>query len=264
MKKTVLITGGSSGIGYQMSRYFAADGFHILWVSLSLEELEKSKSALESEINGVKIDFLQKDLSKTDAANEVYQWVKEKGFELDVLVNNAGFATFGYLQNIPLERELNMINLNVVNLYQMNRLFLEDMLKKDAGTIINISSNSSFQPGARINTYASTKAFVTSFSRGLQEELEIQKSRVKVITVCPSAIRDTAFKTTAKMENVKTFNGMAYTTSKEVSADIWKGYKTGKTFIVTGAKMRFFYAIRRLVPYSLQQYLVRKETETEN
>ena len=259
--KTVLITGGSSGIGFHVSRYFAKDGYHLLWVSLLEEELQTSKAQLESEIEGVRIDCLQKDLSKTDAASEVYDWVKENGWELDVLINNAGFGTFGYQQTIPMEREMSMINLNVINLYQMNRLFLDDMLKKDAGTIINVSSNSSFQPGPRINTYASTKAFVTHFSRGLQEELEIQKSKVRVMTVCPSAIKDTPFKETAKMEKAKTFKGLAFTTAAEVSSDIWKGFKRGKTFVVTGAKMRFFYAIRRLVPYGVQQYIVRKETE---
>jgi uncharacterized protein len=261
MKKTVLITGGSSGIGFHISRYFAKDGFHILWVSLLEDELKESKATLEKEIPGVKIDYLQKDLSKIDAAYQVHEWVKNTVGQLDVLINNAGFGTFGYQQNIPMERELSMINLNVINLYQMNRLFLDDMLAKNDGVIINISSNSSFQPGPRINTYASTKAFVTHFSRGLQEELEIQKSKVRVMTVCPSAIKDTPFKKTSNMENAKTFKGLAFTTAAEVSKDVWNGYKSGKTFVVTGAKMRFFYAIRRLVPYSLQQYIVRKETE---
>lgn len=263
MSKIVLITGGSSGIGFQVSRYFAKDGFHILWVSLVEDELREAKAKLEQEVKGVQVDYLQLDLSDTAAAYAVHKWVKDNNWTLDVLINNAGFGTFGYQQTIPMERELSMINLNVINLYQMNRLFLDDMLQRNEGVIINISSNSSFQPGARINTYASTKAFVTHFSRGLQEELEIQKSNVRVMTVCPSAIRDTPFKEASNMSRAKTFKGMAFTTAAEVSSDIWKGYKSGKTFVVTGARMRFFYAIRRLVPYSLQQYLVRKETEEE-
>ena len=182
--KTVLITGGSSGIGYEMSKHFAKDGYCLLWVAKPPEELSQAKAKLESEIPDVKIHILAKDLTDAQAPQQVYEWAKQIG-EVDVLINNAGFGTHGFLQNIPIEKELAMIQLNVVALYLLTRLFLDDMLQKNAGTIINISSNSSFQPVARMNTYASTKAFVKHFSRGLQEELGLQKSKVKILTVCP-------------------------------------------------------------------------------
>ena len=159
--------------------------------------------------------------------------------------------------------EMAMIELNVLNVYRLTRIFLADMQSRDAGTIINISSNSSFQPVPRMTTYASTKAFITHFSRGLQEEMKLMKSKVRIMCVCPAAITDTAFKKSANMESVKTFSGLAFTTAEEVAADVWRGYQRNKSFVVSGAKMRILYAIRGLVPYGLQQYLVRKETEQE-
>lgn len=261
--KTVLITGGSSGIGFELSRHFAKAGYRLLWVSKPPEELKEAKKLLEAEKEHVEIHILAKDLSLPAAAQEVYDWVKQNDWRVDVLVNNAGIGTYGFLQDTSFEKELTMIQLNVLNVYKLTRLFLDSMLAQNKGTIINISSNSSLQPVPRMNTYASTKAFVKHFSQGLQEELKIQGSRVKVITVCPSAVQDTPFKTAASAAKVKTFKGLAYTTAKEVAADIWKGFTNGKTLIITGLKMRLLYAIRGLLPYALQQYLVRRETEEE-
>ncbi len=261
--KTVLITGGSSGIGLEMSRHFARAGYRLIWVSKPPEELAAAKARLITEFRSVAIDTLSKDLSLLQAAREVYDWTVENGWQIDVLINNAGFGSYGFCNEIDSKKELDMIHLNIVNVYQLTRLFLSDMMKRNDGTIINISSNSSFQPVPRMNTYASTKAFVTHFSRGLREELKLQGSNVRIMTICPAAIQDTAFKVTGKMEQVKTFNGLAFTTAKEVASDVWKNFNGGKDFVVTGAKMRLFYLLHGLVPYRLQQFLVQKETEIE-
>ena len=261
--KTVLITGGSSGIGYEMSRHFARDGYRLLWVSRPPQELADARAKLTAEIPGAEIHELAKDLTLDQAAREVFDWTRQYNWQVDVLINNAGFGTYGYNSEIPMEREIDMIRLNVLAVYQLTRLFLDEMKTRDAGTIINISSNSSFQPVPRMNTYASTKAFVTHFSRGLQEELKIRGSKVRIITVCPAAIRDTPFRISGKMERVKTFNGLAFTTAAEVGRDVWKGFRNGKTLIVSGWKMRLLYPIHSLIPFRLQQWLVRRETELE-
>ncbi len=257
-EKTVLVTGGSSGIGYAISTYFAKAGFRILWVSKPEEELQQAREELVQLFPTVDLHTFAQDLCLEGSAQATYDWAKAFS-PVDVLINNAGFGSYGLLQETPLEKEVNMIQLNVLAVYRLTRLFLDDMLSRDQGTIINISSNSSFQPVARMITYASTKAFVTHFSRGLQEELDLQGSKVRVLTVCPSAIQDTPF--SKDMQDVKTFNGLVYTTRAEVAKDVWQAFQGQKTFLVTGKKMRFFYSIRRLVPYALQQYLTRKETE---
>ena len=142
LNPTVLITGGSSGIGYTISRHFAADGYRILWVSLLEQELREAREKLQSEYPDCEVQLLTQDLSEENGAQIVYDWCKAHQYQVDVLINNAGFGTFGFLQDISEERELAMIQLNVLNLYKMCRRFLPDMLQRNAGTIINISSNS--------------------------------------------------------------------------------------------------------------------------
>jgi short-subunit dehydrogenase len=257
--RTVLITGGSGGLGYAMSTYFAHNNYLILWVSHSEEELQKSKDKLIREIPSSKIETLLVDLSKEEGAKQVYEWTKLNQWSIDVLINNAGFGTFGYFNRADFEKEKAMIQLNVLNLFNMTHLFLNQMMEKDKAVIINISSNSSFIPLPKMLTYSSTKAFVTHFSRGLREEVKQQKSKLRIITVCPAAISDTSFKTEGKMSNVKTFKGLATTTSLEVARDVWKAYTGKNDFIVSGRKMRFLYHFYPIIPYRILQWIANME-----
>ncbi len=257
--KSVLITGGSSGIGYEMSKIWAQNGYTLYWISNDIRELEKSKELIQKEIPNVTVHSLDKDLTEENAAQEIFDWQQKLG-SVDVLINNAGFGTYGYVNDIDVSKELSMIQLNVVGLYKMTRLFLAEMESRNEGTIINICSNTSFQPVPRMVTYAATKGFVSQFSRGLQSELEIKRSKVRVMTICPSAIRDTPFRQKLSSD-IKTFDGLAYTTALEVAQDTWKGFQKRKSFVVTGRKMRILYAFRNLIPYSIEQSLVKKETE---
>jgi short-subunit dehydrogenase len=257
--KIALITGGSSGIGFTISRYFAREGYTLLWVSLLEDELQESKAKLQSEYKQCDIHTLSLDLSREDSADKVYQWVNENAWQVEVVINNAGFGVFGFVQENDPARELQMIQLNVLNLYKLTRLFLDEMLKRNQGTIINIASNSAFTPAPKLAVYSATKAFVNHFTRALHEELKMQKSKVRVISVCPAAISNTNFKTTNQMAKVRTFNGLATTTAEEVARDVWRGFTRGKNFVVTGWKMRFLYAISDFVPYDIQQFIVRQE-----
>jgi len=257
--KRVLITGGSSGIGYEMSRRWADHGYALLWVSHDKDELSVAEKKIKQEFPNLTLSSLVQDLSVADGPQKVFDWATASG-AIDVLINNAGIGTYGYLHETDMDKELRMININVVALYKMTRYFLDYMKAKKAGTIINICSNSSFQPVPRMVSYASTKGFVSQFSRGLHEELKMQKSNVKVMTVCPAAISDTAFRGLLQSD-VKTFSGLATTTAEEVADDVWRGYSKGKSFIVSGRRMRMLYAIQGLLPYGLRQALVKKETE---
>ncbi|MEM8908410.1 MAG: SDR family NAD(P)-dependent oxidoreductase, partial [Bacteroidota bacterium] len=233
MRKTVLITGGSSGIGYELSRHFARAAYQLLWVAQPPRELEQAKQRLLAEFPQVHLQTLAKDLSQATAAKEVQLWAEPFG-PVDVLINNAGFGTYGFTTETDMEEELAMIRLNVINVYTLTRLFLAKMVARNAGTIINVSSIAAFQPTTRFNTYASTKAFVLHFTQGLQEELGLQKSKVQVMAVCPAAIRDTAFQARAKMEGVRTFDGLATTTAAEVAKDIWQGFRKENRLVVSG------------------------------
>ena len=259
MMKTVLITGGSSGIGFEMSKHFAENGFSLYWVSHDQNELEEAIQTFNQLFPKTNVRVKCVDLTQINGPRKVFNWIESEVIP-DVVINNAGFGTYGFVDQIDIDQELNMIDLNIVALYKLTRYFLNVMMKRNSGTIINICSNSAFQPIPRMTTYAATKGFVYQFSRGLQEEMEINKSNVRVLTVCPAAISDTPFKNRLP-KNVKTFEGLVTTTAKEVAGDVWKAYVNGKSFAISGWKMRLLYKIRGLIPEGLQKILVRQETE---
>lgn len=261
--KTVLITGGSSGIGLELSKYFAQDDYQLLWVALADSELESAKANLQAQFPNTIIHTLALDLSIADAPEQVYNWVQMNQWQIDVLVNNAGIGSYGFLSETNLEVELKMIHLNVLAVYRMTRLFLKDMQNRNAGTIINISSVSSLQAIPKMNTYASTKAFVKHFTLGLMEELKMMQSSVRMMLVYPAAIPNTKFRAAAKMERVKTFQGLAYVTVEEVAKDIWNGFKKGKPIVVSGWKMRWIYAVQNYFPNWLLRFLIWREVEEE-
>ncbi len=257
--QTVLITGGSSGIGFEISKYFAKAGYQILWVSLLEEELQSAKVVLQKDYPDSLIETLVLDLSKENAAQETYDWVQSKQWRVDVLINNAGIGTYGFANEQSLEKEVAMIQLNVLSVFKLTRLFLKDMLERDAGTIINISSNTSFQPVPKMSAYAATKSFVKHYTESLVEEMKALKSKVKIMTVCPAAIKNTPFKNAAKMQKVKTFEGLASTTKEEVAKDVWNGFQKGKSFVASGAKLRRLMWLTPIFPHSLVQFLLRDE-----
>ena len=259
--RTVLVTGGSSGLGLALSRRFAGAGDRLLWVSHDAEELARSEEQLRAEVPGVEVHSLAQDLVADGADDAVHGWARSLG-NVDVLVNCAGLGNYGFLQEIPIERELLAIRLNAVALFQLTRRFLDDMRSRDSGTIVQISSNSSFQPVPKMAVYAATKAFVTSLSRGLEEELRMQGSKVRVMTVCPAAIRDTPFRKVNGMDQVKTFDGLATTTTAEVCNDIWRGLQTGQRFVVSGWRQRALMWLRPWLPHRVLMALVRREVTT--
>lgn len=261
MKKTALITGGSSGLGYALSRHFARAGYRLLWVSKPADELSASKDSFLAELPDSEIHTLSKDLTVDTGAQEVMAWVKENQWAVDVLVNNAGIGNGGYLHETQWDREKAIMQLNMLNVYNMTRIFLEEMIRKDAGSIINISSNSSLQPVARMITYASSKAFVKHFTQGLQEEMRLLKSNVHIMCVCPAAIKDTPFKIAAETADMRTFKGLATIGVETVAKDIWKGFQKKKKLVISGPAMRFLYSIRHLVPFRLKMAIVNSETE---
>ena len=259
LMKFALITGGSSGIGFEISKYFAKDGYTLLWVSLLEKELKSAKEALQKDFPDTSIETLALDLSQPNAAQHTYDWVNSNQWRVDVLINNAGYGTYGFANDLSFEKEVSMIQLNVLNVFKLTRLFLKDMLAQNAGTIINISSNTSFQPVPKMAAYAATKAFVKHYSESLAEEMKALKSKVRIITVCPAAIKNTKFKDAARMQKVKTFEGLAATTKEEVAKDVWQGFAKGKTFVASGARLRRLMWLNPIIPHSIVQFLLRDE-----
>lgn len=259
--KNALVTGGSSGVGLELSKILVQKGFQLFWVSKSEEELQIGMQALQALQANVQVRFMAIDLCQAGASQKVFAWIESLGEKMDLVVNNAGFGSYGFTHQIDLENEVRMIHLNVLNTYLLTRLFLEKFIQLDSGCIINVSSITAFQPVARMNTYAATKAFIRHFTLGLQEELEIQNSNVRTLTILPAAIKNTGFSKEAHMETVRTFKGLATTTAPEVAQDIWDAYEKGYTYRVSGWKMRCFQLFRFLIPSVLQRKIVQWETE---
>ncbi|PKP00754.1 MAG: short-chain dehydrogenase, partial [Bacteroidetes bacterium HGW-Bacteroidetes-9] len=161
--KTILITGASSGIGKEIANIHAERGGDLVIVARSKDKLDQLKAELESK-HSVKVTVIVKDLGLPDAPKEIYDEVKKTGIEIDYLVNNAGFGGLGKFHQREWEQDLAMINLNIVALTALTRLFLPDFVKRNSGRILNVSSTASLMPGPLQAVYFASKAYVTSFS----------------------------------------------------------------------------------------------------
>jgi len=254
--KSVLITGGSSGIGYELTKKFIHESYHIFWVSLDEAELQAAKAELLIQFpNGI-INFLAIDLSKLDAQEKVYNWFLSHSISLDIFINNAGFGVYGYTLNTSIEKEINMLQLNVINSFKLCKIFLCLMNNQGYGHIINICSNTSFQPVPKMAAYAASKAFLSSYSLALTEELKQLNSDIKVLTVYPAAIQDTQFKVTSAMEKVRTFEGLLATTKKEVANDVWIAMKKNKKVILSGSKHRRLQWLIKITPNAIINWMM--------
>jgi short-subunit dehydrogenase len=190
-----LVTGASKGIGKAIATDLAARGYNVLLVARS-EELLSHEASRIATIYPVKTDYLALDLSNTDAPQTVFDWCRAKGYTISVLVNNAGYGLSGPFEKYSTESHLNMMTLNMGTLVALTRLFLPDLKSQPKAYILNISSSAAYQAIPLLTTYAATKAFVLTFSRGLHQEL--RKTGVSVTVVCPGAT-DTDFSNRAQI-----------------------------------------------------------------
>jgi len=194
MKNYILLTGASSGIGYEMANQLAAKKFNLILVARTESKLRQMQAELTSNY-GIEVEYYAADLSDVNAATSLYKAVKQEKFIVTHLVNNAGVGNYGHFTETPLEQELSMIQLNISSLVVLTKLFAQDMVRRNAGRIMNVGSVVSFLPMPYFSVYSATKAFVKAFSETLDAELE--GTGVTVISLYPGTV-DTGF-TTAEM-----------------------------------------------------------------
>jgi short-subunit dehydrogenase len=239
--KTALITGASSGIGKELARIHASRGGNLVLVARRENELESLRSELEEKFK-VKVNVFQQDLSLEGAAQKIYEFCKETNIEVDYLMNNAGFGGHGYFADRPLEKDIEMIHLNIRSLVQLSHLFLQDMKKRKSGKILNTASTAGYLPGPLQATYFSTKAFVVSFSKAISHELK--PFGISVTALCPGPVK-TEFEFVAGMGNSKMFKNGATSHSTAL-----KGYNAmiqGKRICISDSGLNFL--IKCLVPF---------------
>src|SRR5574341_432083 len=227
--KTVLITGTTSGIGYELSRVFAEQGLNLVLVSRNERKLEAQTEVLQSEY-GIAVHTVIKDLSEPSAQAEIFAEVRSRRIHVDILVNNAGFNESGPFYETRLEQELGMLQVHVAALTHLTKLFLPGMIGNQYGKILNFGSTGSFAPCPLDAVYCATKAYVLSFSSALGAELS--GTGVTVSTVCPGATK-TEFAKKANMENTLLF-GKFVMEPREVAAIAYRGLMKNKKIIVPG------------------------------
>ena len=176
----VLITGAGSGIGKEMALYFNSLGCSLILVGRDKDKLEE----VINKCNDAK--YIISDLSSREEVYKLY--LKTKDEDIDILVNNAGFGLFGFFNETDLEKELDMIGVNVVAPHILTKLFLKDFIEKDKGHILNVASAAGFTAGPYLNTYYATKNYILKLTIAIYEELRRQKSHVQIRALCPGQI----------------------------------------------------------------------------
>ena len=241
---TTLITGASSGIGEVFARKLAARGRNVLLVARSEEKLITLCNEL-GRSNNIRAQYVALDLSKPESAEQLFQEAKRRGLPVDMLINNAGFGSMGEFGNLYLARELNMIDLNIKSLVELTHRFLQPMIVRKQGAIINVASTAGFQPVPFMATYAATKAFVLSFSEALWEEN--RSYGIKVIALCPG-VTDTNFFEAARGHKPP---ARISQTPEEVVDTALRGLVQGKSHIISGWTNFFMTQSERFAPRSL-------------
>ncbi len=241
---TTLITGASSGIGEAFARKFAARGRNVFLVSRSEEKLATLCNEL-GRINSIRAQYVALDLSVPESPARLFEEAEKRGLIIEMLVNNAGFGSFGDFTKLELARELNMIDLNVKSLVGLTYRFLIPMRQRRQGTIINVASTAGFQPVPFMATYAATKAFVLSFSEALWEEN--RPHGIQVMALCPG-VTETNFFEAAR--GTKPPARVAQTPDDVVETAL-RGLSRRKGHIVSGWTNFMMTEAERLVPRSL-------------
>jgi short-subunit dehydrogenase len=241
-----LVTGASSGIGYELAKLFAQDGKNIAVLARSRDKLEGLKQDLEKE-HGTKVMVLVKDLSDPQAPQEVLSELEKAGVSVDVLVNNAGFAVYGKFADSDWQKEAEMLQVNIIALTQLTKLFLKKMLERKSGKILNISSGVGLMPAPWVSVYSGTKHFVLGFSNAIARELK--GSGVSVTCFCPTVTR-TLFYKRANAEGTKALKRGALVMDAAPTARLaYRALEKGKTTAVAGPVMSILaFAGVRLLP----------------
>jgi short-subunit dehydrogenase len=228
---TVLLTGATAGIGYELAKIFAREGYPLILVSRNGERLAKVAEELTGKRKAA-VKTIAKDLTRREAPQEIFAEVQQAAKTVDILVNNAGMGTYGSFPRCDLQKQLDMIQVNVTALTHLTGLFLPSMLDRGSGKILNVASTAAFQPGPKMAVYYATKAYVLNFSEALAYEM--RKNGVTVSALCPGPTT-TEFQSRARMEKARLVQS-AMMDAKTVAEAGYDGLMRGKRVIIPGFK----------------------------
>ncbi|HLZ42455.1 MAG TPA: SDR family oxidoreductase [Candidatus Sulfotelmatobacter sp.] len=226
---TVLITGASGGIGYELAKLFARDRHNLVLVARSACKLGQVASELQAA--GVSVKTVALDLAEPPAPKVLFNQLQREGIAVDILINNAGFGALGKFAQMPNDEILGQINLNIIALTQLTKLFLPPMLARHNGRIMNVASTAGFQPGPLMAVYYASKAYVISFSEAIANELK--DSGVTVTCFCPGATH-TGFAKRAGNDKSRLFKQLGAMNADKVALDGYRALMEGRTLAISG------------------------------
>lgn len=233
-----LITGASSGIGKDMARYLSSLGYDLILVARRKTYLESLKKELSTNVK-----IIPYDLAVQDNLDNLWNEVKDE--DIDLLVNNAGFGLFGEFDKTDLDREFEMIDVNIKALHYLTKRFLIKLKKEGKGRILNVASSAGFMAGPKLSTYYASKNYVLRLSEAIYEELKVAKSNVHISCLCPGPV-DTEFNKVAHGE----FHTKSLTSEYVAKYAINQALKN-KLYIIPSFRMKAAIFLTRLVPRKL-------------
>jgi uncharacterized protein len=243
-KKYALVTGATSGFGYEFSKLLARDGYNLVLVARTGESLEKVADELSRDTM-TDILTIEKDLFKAGAAEEIYAEVKAKGIDIDILINDAGQGEHGNFIDYDVARDIDLIQLNITSLVVLTKLFLREMVGRNEGKVLQVASLLGKYPTPLMAVYAATKAFVISFTNSLI--IELKDTNVTVTALLPGA-SDTDFFHKAGAEESITYRETKLSEPADVAKDGYEALMGGKHSVVSGFKNKLYAAMSTIMP----------------
>ena len=254
---TVLITGASGGIGLELARIFAKDGYDLVLTARSENKLFELQKELNKDY-GARSYVFPCDLAEKDAALEVYEFTKSSGISVDVLVNNAGFGDCVDFAESDWQKQYDMVRLNVIALMQLTKVYLPEMKERKSGRILNVASVASFAAGPGMSVYYASKAFVRSFSEAVAEE--VRRCGVTVTALCPGPVR-TGFEKAANLEGSKMFTLLHAADARKVALCGYRAMMKGRILKYYGVSAKAMSLAVRLFPRALARKVAKKVNE---
>ena len=230
MGKTALITGASVGIGYELSKVFAKNGYNLVLVSRNLEKMKIVSNEI-IKLHDIQIKLIIIDLCRQSAPQELYDEITRENIKIDVLVNNAGIGVYGKYTESSIEKQMDLLQLNIVTPTMLCRLFGSDMAKRGSGRILNVSSTAAFQAGPLLSTYYASKGYLVLFTEALKNEL--RENGVTVTVLCPGPTKTEFFKRN-DMIGTKLDRSPYIMSAAEVAEIGFSGLLKGKNIVIPG------------------------------
>lgn len=249
--KYVLITGGTSGIGYELARCFLSNNYKVIIMSSSTDRLEIARKKLEHEFK-TSVKTYEQDLSEIGGAKKLYDKIKQDNINIEILINNAGYGLVGSTVEIDFELDEKLMILNVISLVELSKLFIADMFANKSGKILNISSIGAYQPVPNSSTYCASKSFVLSYSRAIR--YEAKNKGVQVCTLCPGPTKTNFF----NQEGLKTpFEAMS---PERCATFAYKNLMKNKEVSVPG----FTNVLKILLPTKIKMFFISRIKSSKN